>query len=110
MMWAGLVLCAVGLFRVRRGSRRAGLMVLLAGTLVGLSHDVRLRQLHGPRDQAGKLHVYRDRQRPGRAGKRERLAGGAGDHDDSLRLCLVGFEGVDVLGFGELHQATPWGA
>ncbi len=37
MMWAGLVLCAVGLFRVRRGSRRAGLMVLLAGTLVGLS-------------------------------------------------------------------------
>ena len=36
-MWAGLVLFAAGLFRVRRGSRRAGLMVLLAGTLVGLS-------------------------------------------------------------------------
>lgn len=36
-MWAGLVLFAAGLFRVRRGSRRAGLMVLLSGTLVGLS-------------------------------------------------------------------------
>ncbi len=36
-MWAGLVLFAAGLFRVRRGSRRAGLMVLLAGTMVGLS-------------------------------------------------------------------------
>ncbi len=36
-MWAGLLLFAAGLFRVRRGSRRAGLMVLLAGTLVGLS-------------------------------------------------------------------------
>ncbi len=36
-MWAGLVLFAAGLFRVRRGSRRAGWMVLLAGTLVGLS-------------------------------------------------------------------------
>ncbi len=36
-MWAGLLLFAAGLFRVRRGSRRAGLMVLLAGTLAGLS-------------------------------------------------------------------------
>ena len=36
-MWAGLLLFAAGLFRVRRGSRRAGLMVLVAGTLVGLS-------------------------------------------------------------------------
>ena len=36
-LWAGLVLFAAGLFRVRRGSRRAGLLVLMAGTLVGLS-------------------------------------------------------------------------
>ncbi len=36
-LWAGLVLFAAGLFRVRRGTRRAGLLVLLAGTLVGIS-------------------------------------------------------------------------
>ncbi len=36
-VWAGFFLFAAGLFRVRRGSRRAGLMMLLAGTLVGLS-------------------------------------------------------------------------